>query len=145
MSDISMQIAELADSLERVQAIQVVINSREPVAMVNEQGRGWIVAGLRKLAADNVSAMRSGNAIEAAAGWLMQDDSAYEAQPDAARRAAKEMLYAADSADDRVPHATQNVRCDECDYRWIAVAPAMTVGPFECPVCRRMAGELDET
>ena len=38
--------------------------------------------------------------IDAAAQWLMSDDSAYAAEPDAARRAAKEMLEAADLGDE---------------------------------------------
>jgi hypothetical protein len=38
--------------------------------------------------------------IDAAAQWLMSDDSAYAAEPDAARRAAKQMLEAADLADE---------------------------------------------
>lgn len=33
--------------------------------------------------------------VEAAARWLMEDDSAYADQPEAARRAAREMLRAA--------------------------------------------------
>lgn len=42
------------------------------------------------------------------------------------------------------PHAVQPVRCDACEVSWVAVAPALCVGPFECPCCRRMTGEIED-
>ena len=45
--------------------------------------------------------------IDAAAEWLMSDDTAYEHNPEAAQRAARSMLAAADEIEARFEAASQ--------------------------------------
>lgn len=54
------------------------------------------------------SAALSEARIEAAATWFQSDDSAYENEPDAAKRAAREMLRVADEIEARFEAATRN-------------------------------------
>jgi transcription elongation factor Elf1 len=43
--------------------------------------------------------------------------------------------------DDRRPHTSQYVTCMACAHDWIAVAPSVAKGPFECSKCGKMKGE----
>lgn len=77
--------------------------------------------------------------IAAAAAWLQSDDTAYEAQPDAAVRAAREMLAAADAvAQPRFAHrrAKETLYCSFCGKSQDEVLK-LIAGPsvFICDEC----------
>jgi hypothetical protein len=82
--------------------------------------------------------------IEAAANWLMSDDSAYAASPDNARRAAQEMLDAADLADE----IDIGPRLAKAQDRAIAVLnhnPSDTYAAFCNALCEEMGMDADDT